>query len=50
MIGVGYGRAAKLIDRMEALGYVSEPDGNKPRRVLITKEQYMEKVLNDDIT
>jgi len=49
MIGVGYGRAAKLIDRMEALGYVSEPDGNKPRRVLITMQEYMEKVINDDI-
>ncbi len=48
-IGVGYGRAAKLIDRMEELGYVSPPDGNKPRRILITKEMYMEKVVNDDI-
>jgi len=48
-IGVGYGRAAKLIDRMEDLGYVSPPDGNKPRRILITKEMYMEKVLNDEI-
>jgi len=47
---VGYGRAAKIIDQMEALGYVSAAEGSKPRRVLITKEQYMEKVLNDDIT
>ena len=46
---VGYGRAAKIIDQMEALGYVSASEGSKPRRVLITKEQYMEKVLNDDI-
>ena len=49
MIGVGYGRAAKLIDKMEAMGYVSAPDGNKPRRVLITMQEYMEKVINDDI-
>lgn len=49
MLGVGYGRAAKIIDQMEALGYVSAPDGNKPRRVLITMQEYMEKVINDDI-
>ena len=49
MLGVGYGRAAKIIDQMEALGYVSAPEGNKPRRVLITMQEYMEKVVNDDI-
>ena len=49
MLGVGYGRAAKIIDRMEDLGYVSAPDGNKPRRVLITMQEYMEKVINDEI-
>ena len=49
MMSVGYGRAAKLIDKMEAMGYVSAPEGNKPRRVLITMQEYMEKVINDDI-
>ncbi len=44
-LSLGYGRAAKLIDRMEQLGYVSPPDGQKPREVLITKEQFMEMVL-----
>ena len=39
-LGVGYGRAAKIIDTMEEMGYVSKPDGNKPRRVLITAEEY----------
>ena len=48
-LGVGYGRAAKIIDQMEDLGYVSPPDGNKPRKVLITMQEYMEKVVNDDI-
>ena len=43
-LGVGYGRAAKIIDTMEELGYVSKPDGNKPRRVLITMEEYMTRV------
>ena len=46
---IGYGRAAKIIDRMEELGYVSPPDGNKPRRVLVTKMEFMEKRINDDI-
>ena len=44
-LSLGYGRAAKLIDRMEQLGYVSAPEGQKPREVLITKEQFMELVL-----
>ncbi len=46
-LSLGYGRAAKLIDRMEELGYVSAPEGQKPREVLITKEQFMEMVLKD---
>ncbi len=46
-LSLGYGRAAKLIDRMEELGYVSAPEGQKPREVLITKQEYMEMVLHD---
>ena len=38
-IAVGYGKAAKLIDRMEELGFVSPLDGQKARRVLITREE-----------
>jgi DNA segregation ATPase FtsK/SpoIIIE-like protein len=34
---IGYGRAAKIIDRMEALGYISAPNGNGPRRVLLKR-------------
>ncbi len=44
---VGYGRAAKIIDRMEDMGFVSPPEGNKPRRILITKEELEEKRLNE---
>ncbi|MBR4206753.1 MAG: DNA translocase FtsK 4TM domain-containing protein [Clostridia bacterium] len=39
---VGYGRGAKLIDRMEQLGYVSAPDGMKPRDVLISRQEFAE--------
>lgn len=45
-LSLGYGRAAKLIDEMEKRGFVSAPDGQKPRKILITKQQYMEMVLN----
>ncbi len=48
-LSLGYGRAAKLIDKMEQLGYVSAQDGQKPREVLITKQMYMEMVVNDSI-
>ena len=43
-LGVGYGRAAKIIDTMEQLGYVSKPDGNKPRRVLLTQDEFIRRV------
>ena len=42
---IGYSRAAKLIDRMQAEGIVSAPDGSKPRAILITPEEYIEKFI-----
>lgn len=45
-LSLGYGRAAKLIDEMQIRGFVSPPEGQKPRTVLITKEQYMEMILD----
>ena len=45
-LGVGYGRAAKIIDMMEELGYVGKADGNKPRRIIITMEEYMRRVVD----
>lgn len=47
-LSLGYGRAAKLIDRMEKMGIVSAPEGMKPRSVLINRQQYMEMVLKKD--
>ncbi|MGO4927628.1 DNA translocase FtsK [Fundicoccus sp. Sow4_D5] len=32
---IGYNRAARLIDDLEAIGYVGAQDGSKPRQVLI---------------
>ena len=45
-IGVGYGKAAKFIDIMESLGIVSEPNGQKPRDALISKDDWLEKLAN----
>ncbi len=45
-LSLGYSRAAKLIDRMEEMGIVSPPEGQKPRKVLISKQDYMEMVVN----
>ncbi len=47
-LSLGYGRAAKLIDRMQQLGYVGAPIGQKPRDVLITPERFMELKLNSN--
>ncbi|WP_051318388.1 DNA translocase FtsK [Cohnella thermotolerans] len=37
---IGYTRAARLIDSMEARGIVGPYEGSKPREVLLTLEQY----------
>ena len=47
-LSVGYGRAAKLIDKMEEMGYVSAPDGQKPRELLISKQDYMELLVKKE--
>jgi len=39
---VGYARAARIIDQMEARGIVSGYEGSKPRQVLITRQQWHE--------
>lgn len=39
---VGYSRAARILDQMEAWGVISGPDGSKPRQVLITKQEWDE--------
>ena len=41
---IGYNRAGSIIDQMEARGIIGGLDGNKPRQVLINREQYNEMV------
>ena len=45
---LGYGRAARYIDMMMKMGIVSEPNGQKPRDVLITYEEYQEMIARAD--
>lgn len=44
---VGYARAGRLIDEMEKRGVISHSEGSKPRKTLITREQYYE-MLSDE--
>ena len=39
---VGYARAGRIIDQMEARGIISGYEGSKPRQVLVSKEQWQE--------
>ncbi|MBQ4140579.1 MAG: DNA translocase FtsK 4TM domain-containing protein [Clostridia bacterium] len=47
-INVGFGRGARIIDRMAKLGFVTPPDGTKPRQVLLTSPQLAELIARDD--
>ena len=48
-INVGYGRAAKMLDTMEELGYISAQEGTKPRRVLITMDEYLRRKVEGNL-
>jgi len=45
-MSIGYGKAAKLIDQLEAKGFVGPLEGSKPREIRITKQEYMEMMVN----
>lgn len=44
---VGYARAARLVDQLEAAGIVGPPDGSKPREVLIREGEEVGRALDD---
>ncbi|MDI6601779.1 MAG: DNA translocase FtsK 4TM domain-containing protein [Thermoanaerobacteraceae bacterium] len=44
---IGYNRAARIIEQMEELGFISGYDNGKPREVLITREQW-QKFFNSE--
>ena len=48
MLSIGYGRAAKIIDQMEAKGFVGPAVGNKPREIRITEQAFAELMMNKE--
>jgi len=47
---VGYARAARIIDELEERGIVGPFEGSKPRKLLITKQQWFEmNALSSDV-
>ncbi len=42
---LGYGRAARLVDIMEEMGVVGPLEGSKPRQVLMSKQEWAERKL-----
>jgi len=45
---LGYARAARIIDEMESRGIVGGYEGSKPRKVLITMDQLMEREAGEE--
>lgn len=41
-LSLGFGRASRVIDQMESLGYIGEQNGTKPRDVILSKNDYQE--------
>ena len=37
---IGYNKAAKIFDKIEALGFISGNEGSKARKMLLTKEEF----------
>ncbi|MBQ0010476.1 MAG: DUF87 domain-containing protein, partial [Ruminococcus sp.] len=48
-LSLGFGRAAKLIDIMEQRGIVSPPEGQKPRTLLISYDEYLEMSMSNPV-
>ncbi|MCL2636788.1 MAG: DNA translocase FtsK [Oscillospiraceae bacterium] len=44
---LGYGRAARLIDIMEQMGVVGTFEGSKPRQVIMTRQEWLERKVNN---
>lgn len=44
---LGYARAGRIIDELEARGVVGPHEGSKPRQVLLTRQQWLEMNMNE---
>ena len=45
---LGYSRAARIMDQMEERGVIGPYEGAKPRQILITKADLMEKQSSEE--
>ncbi len=48
-LGIGYPRAARLIDTMEKKGFIGPYEGSKPRKVLINRTDWLEIQAKGDL-
>lgn len=47
-LGIGYPRAARLIEELEKKGVIGPFEGSRPRKVLITESEWLNKCRADD--
>ena len=40
---IGFNRAARIVDQLALAGVVGEEEGTKPRKILMSEEEYREK-------
>ncbi len=45
---LGYARAGRVMDEMERLNIVGPPNGSKPREVMITRDEWLEMMMNHE--
>jgi len=47
MFKIGFNRAARIMDQLADAGVVGPEEGTKPRKVLMTKEEFEEYLSNN---
>ena len=47
---LGYARAARIVDELSEKGIIGPFEGSKPRKVLITKEQWYQMQANSSVS
>ena len=45
-LGIGYARAGRVMDQLEAAGIVGPQDGSKPRQVLVADFSELSEILS----
>jgi S-DNA-T family DNA segregation ATPase FtsK/SpoIIIE len=46
-LALGYNRAGRIVDQLEAAGILGPPEGSKARQVLAKDEMSLEQILNE---